>query len=101
LSTLLFLSSFTIRGELRDIAPSEIILYVYAQVEINLEEVFGIENFVALRPGAFATNLLRYRASIIAGDVSIFAPYWEIDAVTPIDIGEVSGIILAIGPRNG
>jgi len=97
----LFMSSFTIHGELRDIAPSEIIPYVHAQVEINLEEVFGIENFVALRPGAFATNLLRYKAGIMAGDVSIFAPHWEMDAVTPIDMGEVSGIILATGPRNG
>ena len=96
-----FLSSFTINTELQDIAPSEVIPYIHAQVEINLAKVFGSENFVALRPGAFATNLLQNKHSINAGDVSLFGARWEMDAITPIDMGQVAGKILVTGPHNG
>lgn len=96
-----FLSSFTILGEPKDVKPSDLIPYIHAQVEINLDEVFGPENYVAVRPGAFATNLMRNKSDIVAGDVKLFTPNFKFDYVTPIDMGRVSGTILAQGPKNG
>ncbi|KAJ5601722.1 hypothetical protein N7510_011256 [Penicillium lagena] len=95
-----FLSSFTISSEPADVPPSELIAYVHAQVEISLDEVFGQENYVAVRPGAFATNTLRFKDAINAGEVKLFAPDFTFDLITPIDMGRVSGTILVQGPRN-
>jgi uncharacterized protein YbjT (DUF2867 family) len=96
-----FLSSYTISGEPKDVDPSDIIPYIHAQVEINLDEVFGPENYVAVRPGGFATNMLRYKGEIAAGEVKLYTPKFKLDCVTPIDMGRVSGAILAQGPKNG
>ena len=96
-----FLSSYTISGEPKDVEPSDLIPYIHAQVEINLDEVFGLENYVAVRPGGFATNTLRYKSEIAAGEVKLYTPNFKLDCVTPIDMGRVSGTILAQGPKNG
>ncbi|CAI7583811.1 unnamed protein product [Penicillium glandicola] len=96
-----FLSSFTITSDPRDVAPDEIIPYLHAQVEINLDEIFGPENYVALRPGGFATNLLRFKKGINDGEVRVFAPHFAFDYITPGDMGRVGGTILVQGPRNG
>ncbi|KAJ5457309.1 hypothetical protein N7530_012583 [Penicillium desertorum] len=96
-----FLSSYTVSGEARDVDPSDIIPYVHAQVEINLDGIFGPENYVAVRPGGFATNMLRNKSDIAAGEVKLYTPNFELDCVTPIDMGRVSGTILAQGPKNG
>lgn len=95
-----FLSSFTVSGKLGDIQPSDIISYVHAQVEISLDEIFGEENYVAVRPGAFATETLQRKTAINAGEVKLYAPDFKFDLVTPIDMGRVSGTILTHGPRN-
>lgn len=99
-----FLSSSTIAmagSELRDVQPSEVIPYMHAQAEVSAEEVFGEENFVALRPGYFATNTLRVKAGIAAGEVEMIGLDYPGDFVTPNDMGEVAGTILALGPKNG
>jgi uncharacterized protein YbjT (DUF2867 family) len=96
-----FLSSYTISGEAKDVEPSDIIPYIHAQVEINLDEIFGPENYVAVRPGGFATNMLRNKSDIAAGEVKLYTPNFKLDCVTPIDMGRVSGTILAQGPKNG
>ncbi|KAH8698929.1 hypothetical protein BGW36DRAFT_152852 [Talaromyces proteolyticus] len=96
-----FLSSYTIGGELRDVPPTELIAYSHAQVEISLDEVFGEENYVALRPGTFATNILRFKDGINAGEVKIFGSHFQLDGITPGDMGEVGGTILVQGPKNG
>lgn len=95
-----FLSSFTISGEPKDVDSSDIIPYIHAQVEINLDEIFGPENYVAVRPGGFATNMLRYKNDIAAGEVKLYTPNFKLDCVTPIDMGRVSGTILVQGPKN-
>lgn len=95
-----FLSSFTIAGEAKDVAPAELIAYNHAQVELSLDEIFGPENYVALRPGGFATNLLRFKKGIDAGEVRIWAPGYKFDCITPDDIGRVGGTILVKGPKN-
>lgn len=96
-----FLSSYTVTGEPRDVPPSEVITYVHAQVEISLDEIFGPDNYVALRPGGFATNLLRYKKGIGAGEVKLYAPSFKFDCITPRDMGRVGGTILVQGPQNG
>lgn len=96
-----FLSSYTIAGEPRDVPLSEVIPYVHAQVKISLDEIFGPDNYVALRPGGFATNLLRFKQGIEAGEVKLYAPGFKFDCITPIDMGRVGGTILVQGPRNG
>ncbi|EMC96172.1 hypothetical protein BAUCODRAFT_33513 [Baudoinia panamericana UAMH 10762] len=99
---IVFLSSFTINTPSpADIEPSELIPYVHAQVELSLDSVFGHDNFVAVRPGAFATNILPYVSGIKAGHVSCPGANFDMDAVTFTDMGEVSGILLASGPKNG
>ena len=103
-----FLSSYTIgslpaNGEPRDVAQSEIIPYIHAQVEIKLDEIFGQEHYVAIRPGGFATNLLRYKDGVNKGEVRMYGSSFKQDCTTPIDMGRVSGTILATqtGPKNG
>ncbi|KAK4556454.1 hypothetical protein LTR86_006598 [Recurvomyces mirabilis] len=96
-----FLSSSTIYTEPRDIPQKDMIPYMHAQVEINLDEVFGASNWAAVRPGGFATNIVRYKADIAKGESRQFGHTFKIDLVTPIDMGEVAGTILANGPKNG
>ncbi|KAH8646810.1 hypothetical protein BX600DRAFT_476954 [Xylariales sp. PMI_506] len=96
-----FLSSWMIPGEPGDVPPADLIPYVHGQVEISLDEVYGRENYVALRPGVFATNLLEFKHGIAAGEVKVPGLDWELDAITPEDMGTVAGTILVQGPRNG
>ena len=98
-----FLSSFTVHTDkpLRDIPPSDIIDYIHAQVEANLDDVFGPEHYVAVRPGAFATNLLRDKKGILAGEVPLYGGQWKQDWTSAVDMGRVSGTILVNGPKNG
>lgn len=98
-----FLSSFTIlvNQALREIPSSDLIPYVHAQVEANLDDVFGSDNFVAVRPGCFATNLLSEKGGIVANDVKLYGAEFEQDNIIPSDIGRVVGNILVSGPKNG
>jgi len=98
-----FLSSFTIlvNKGLREIPSSDLIPYVHAQVEANLDDVFGSDSFVAVRPGCFATNLLSEKGGIVANDVKLYGAEFEQDNIVPSDIGRVVGNILVSGPKNG
>lgn len=97
------LSSFTIGNTPpADVQPSESIPYTHARVEVTLDEVYGPDGYVAVRPGGFATNLLRQKEGIRAGEVKMYGPGFKIDCITPVDMGGVIGTILAEGPpRDG
>jgi hypothetical protein len=95
-----FLSSFTIQGDLKAIQPSEVIPYAHAQVEINLGEIFGANGFVAARPGSFASNTRQYKAGIEKGGVKIYMPDAKVDCIVPEDIGKVCGTVLAKGQQD-
>lgn len=95
-----FLSSFTVRGDLTAIQPQDIIPYVHAQVELNLREIYGTDRFVALRPGSFASNTVSYKSGLQRGEVKIFMPDATVDCIVPEDIGRVGGTILANGPQD-
>ncbi|RMZ81320.1 hypothetical protein DV737_g2603, partial [Chaetothyriales sp. CBS 132003] len=98
-----FLSSFTIPTNqgLRDIASSDLIPYAHAQAEANLDDIFGPENYVAVRPGCFITNLLSEKKGIAANEVKLYGGTFEHDNIAPSDIGKAIGNILVSGPRNG
>ncbi|KAI4172030.1 MAG: hypothetical protein LQ348_006829 [Seirophora lacunosa] len=96
-----FLSSFTVRGDIDAIPPNEIISYMHAQVELSLREVFGQDKFIAIRPGSFASNLLQYyKRGFQKGHVEIYSPNTLMDYIVPKDIGRVSGTVLATGPQD-
>lgn len=97
-----FLSSFSVLGDLKAIQPSEIIPFMHAQVELNLDEIFGDKAYVALRPGSFASNSADYKATIEKGDVKVIGPDAMVDCIVPEDIGRVGGTVLAKGlPEDG
>lgn len=92
-----FLSSFAVQGDVRGIEPSNIIAYLHGQVEINLEEVFGAEGYIALRPAFFNTNAVWWASMIREGDVKIAYPNSTFDWISPTDIGRVAGRLLVEG----
>ena len=93
-----FLSSLSVQGNPASIPPSEIIPWAHAQAEIALADVFGADGYAAVRPGAFATNLLQYKDMIAAGTVKLPSPGARCDYILPEDIGSVCGALLAKGP---
>lgn len=100
IESVVFLSSFSVLGDIRAIPQEDVIPYLHAQVEINLTEVFGSDAFVAVRPGSFASNVLQYMKGIEQGEVKIFMPDAMVDGIVQEDIGRVSGTILAKGPQD-
>ncbi|KAJ5060151.1 hypothetical protein J3E72DRAFT_391756 [Bipolaris maydis] len=97
-----FLSSFTVytNQALRAISPSDLLPFVHAQVEASLEELLGPENYVAVRPGCFATNLLSARDGIATNHVKLYGAEFEQDNIVPSDIGSVIGNIIVSGPKG-
>jgi NAD(P)-dependent dehydrogenase (short-subunit alcohol dehydrogenase family) len=98
-----FLSSFTIlvNQGLREIPSTDLLPYVHAQVEANLADVFGPDNYVAVRSGCFITNLLAQKTGIAANHVDLYGAEFEQDNIAPSDVGKVIGNIVVSGPKNG
>ncbi|KAJ0425877.1 hypothetical protein BJY00DRAFT_273916 [Aspergillus carlsbadensis] len=90
------LSSFAVQGDIRAIQPSNFIGYEHAQVEVSLEDVFGPQGYVAVRPSFFASNSLWWQKQIVEDrEVKWAFPDLKFDYITPEDIGAVCGTILA------
>ncbi|KIY03455.1 uncharacterized protein Z520_00146 [Fonsecaea multimorphosa CBS 102226] len=96
-----FLSSYTVPDNLsvETISPSNFIAWGHGQVELNLDQVFGSDGYVAVRPGSFATNSLRWRKMVEDGEVKIAYPEAPFDWISPGDIGRVCGAVIAKGPQ--
>lgn len=97
---LVFLSSYTIQGDPKEIQPSEVIPYLHAQTELTAREIYGENEFVAIRPGYFAPNLTQYAAGLAKNEVKLFRPEITVDCIVQEDIGRVCGTILAKGPQD-
>lgn len=97
---LVFLSSFTITRPLDEIPSTDRIPYIHAQVEKNLEAIYGPKNYVALRAGAFATNTLRWKMGFQSGELQLDSPNTKYDFITDMDMGTVGGTILAKGGQQ-
>ncbi|KAL4934576.1 NmrA-like family protein [Aspergillus undulatus] len=90
------LSSYGTQGDIRTISPSNFIAYEHAQVEISLDDVFGPEGYVAVRPAFFNTNVFWWKKQIDeCGEVKISFPDAKFDYISPDDVGAVCGTILA------
>ncbi|KAA8652645.1 hypothetical protein EYZ11_012563 [Aspergillus tanneri] len=94
------LSSSSVEGNPRDISPSDFIAFAHAEVEIALEEIFGTDRFIAVRPGFFASNSLWWKSSIDHGEVKLPYPELKFDWISPQDIGRVCGMLLANGSQG-
>ncbi|KAJ5523337.1 hypothetical protein N7513_012881 [Penicillium frequentans] len=68
-----FLSSVSVQGDIRKVPQEEYIPYAHAQVEVNLDEVFG--------------------------DGGLSYPDAKVDWISPEDIGKVAGTVLVKGPQ--
>jgi nucleoside-diphosphate-sugar epimerase len=97
IETPVLLSSYSVQSDIRFVSPDDHVPWVHAQVEISLEEVYGKDGFVAVRPNYFASNILWFKAGIQAGEVRHANPEAEYDWISPEDIGRVCGSILARG----
>lgn len=96
-----FLSTGSLRGDLHAVEPSDIIAWLHAQVELNLQAIFGAENYVAIRPAFFATNAFWWKQAIPTGKVKVFAADMKVDWITPGDIGRVCASVLLRGSKPG
>jgi NAD(P)-dependent dehydrogenase (short-subunit alcohol dehydrogenase family) len=94
------LSSYTIQSDIHSVSPDNYVPWVHAQVEVSLEEIYGKDGFVAVRPCYFASNILWFKAGIQAGQVRHANPEAEYDWISPQDIGRVCGSILARGLKD-
>ncbi|KAL5360612.1 hypothetical protein BJX96DRAFT_72937 [Aspergillus floccosus] len=96
IESVVLLSSLGVQGDLRAASPDDLISYAHAQVEIHLEEVFGKENFIAVRPAFFASNSLWWARPIATtAEVQVSFPDVKFDYISPEDIGAVSGAFLS------
>ncbi|KAK3046355.1 hypothetical protein LTR09_012171 [Extremus antarcticus] len=95
-----FLGSFTVTDPAKEVSAEDPIAYSHAQVEVNLEEVFGRGKYCAIRPGSFITNSLAWKEGIKDGYVKLFGVNFQMDCITPGDMGRVSGAILAKGAEE-
>lgn len=95
----IFLSSISLQGDIRKIPSTDFIPYAHAQVEIILDEVFGSDGYIALRPGYFNTNAQWWAGMIREGEVKIAYPEAKFDWISPEDIGKAAGMLLVKGIR--
>jgi len=90
---LVFLSSMSVKGNLRDIPPSSGIPYLHGRVELLAEEL-GL-SISAIRPGYFSTNMFWLKSEVQKGEVGLYGADGWFDYVDRDDIGAVAGAILA------
>ncbi|RHZ59263.1 NmrA-like family protein [Aspergillus thermomutatus] len=95
--TVVLLSSMSVYGDLRAISPNDFIAFTHAQVELNLQDVFGGDGYVAVRPAFFASNSMMWRSGVLEGEVKLAYPDAKFDYIAPEDIGSVAGTFLAKG----
>lgn len=94
-----FLSSSAVRGDIREIKPASSLAYAHARVEIGLGEVFGLDGYIALRPGYFDTNVSWWVGMIREGEVKIAYPDARLDWIAPGDVGRVAATVVVRGMR--
>jgi uncharacterized protein YbjT (DUF2867 family) len=98
-----FLSSFTValyEPAINRVPAQEFIPHAHAQVEVALQDVFGV-SYVALRPAGFASNSLRWAGIVKAGGaVKVAYPEANFDWIVPEDIGRAGASILVGGPSS-
>ncbi|OJJ32244.1 hypothetical protein ASPWEDRAFT_44332 [Aspergillus wentii DTO 134E9] len=92
-----FLSSISVHGDIRSIPQTDFIAYSHAQVEVNLDEVFGSDGYIVIRPAYFSTNAGWWAGMIREGEVQLTYPDAKLDWISPEDIGSAAGTLLVRG----
>lgn len=92
-----FLSSFTVTDPAANVPKEELIGFMHAQIEVNLEQIYGEGKYCAIRPGGFATNSMQWKQGIVSGKLKMHGMEFKMDCITPGDMGRVSGKILVEG----
>lgn len=100
IQSVVLLSSASVENDPHDVPETDFIGNIHAKVEIALEEVFGADSFIAVRPGFFTSNLTWFKEAIRSGEVPLPLPEAKFDYIAPEDIGRVSGAILANGSNQ-
>lgn len=100
IETVVFLSSSGVPDDITSVSPTNFIAYQHAQVERNLQELFGAGRYVAVRPGYFASNSLRWSKMVQDGEVKMAYPNAVFDWISPGDISRVCGSLLARWPED-
>ncbi|KAK1148539.1 hypothetical protein N8T08_009545 [Aspergillus melleus] len=95
-----FLSSFIILTDIHTVNPSDIVPWEHAQVEIALEEVYGRDSYVTVRPAFYSSNIVHERSAILHGEVKLPNPDATFDFISSEDIGHVAGTILVNGANE-
>ncbi|PTB41760.1 hypothetical protein M441DRAFT_57875 [Trichoderma asperellum CBS 433.97] len=101
-----FLSSSSVTAQsagkqgLKSVPTSDFIAFAHAQVEINLQNIFGEGGYVAVRPSYFLSNTFRWRAMIRTGEVKLVAPDVTFDYIAPADISRVCAGFLVRGAKT-
>lgn len=101
-----FLSSSSVTSQsvgkdgLKSVPPSDFIAFSHAQVEINLENIFGKGGYVAVRPSYFSSNTLQWRSMVRAGEVKLVGPNVTFDYIAPSDISRVCAGFLVRGAKT-
>ncbi|KAH6652206.1 NmrA-like family protein [Truncatella angustata] len=91
--------SLTEESDLRNVSQGDYVAWAHAQVEIALEEIFGVPNYVTVRPGAFASNVMLWKDMVKKGEVRIAYPEAVFSYIAPPDIGKLCGALLVAGPQ--
>lgn len=95
-----FLSSFTVTDPAANVPQEELIGFMHAQVEVNLEQIYGKGKYCAIRPGGFATNSMQWKQGIASGELKMHGMAFKMDCITPGDMGRVSGKVLVEGTED-
>ncbi|PYI03208.1 NmrA-like family protein [Aspergillus sclerotiicarbonarius CBS 121057] len=95
IESVVLLSSFGVQGDIRSVSSEHVIAYVHAQAEVSLQEVFGVNGYVAVRPGFYASNTLWWKEPVQTGHVKLAWANGAFEWISPEDIGGVCGTILA------
>ncbi|TVY43258.1 Nitrogen metabolite regulation-like protein [Lachnellula subtilissima] len=94
---IVFLSSSSIQHGQEPEERSNPIAYKHWQIENNIADIFGLQRWVTVRPGYFASNTLQWKPMIADGEVKILYPDATFDMISPEDIGRVCGAITVGG----
>lgn len=100
--SVVFLSSFTVTGDIRQIEREKYIPWAHAQVEIALDDI-RFPHVIALRPAFFASNYFKnfLDRSVKPPKVTYIHGDAVVDNIAPEDIGAVAGAVLVEPPSDG
>lgn len=96
-SFVVFLSSVEVQGDPRRTTLANPVAFIHGQVEAVLDEVFGPDGYIALRPCSFASKSQWWVGMIPQGEVQLGYPDMPFDWISSEDVGRAAGTVLTQG----